>query len=68
MVNNILNILGKFLLVIIAVFLLYNLYYFIKNEKKFFSVEILNKSFFTMGLLAIILIILVAGTILFLQR
>lgn len=62
-----LNILGKFLLAIVAIYLLYNLYYFIKNEKNFFTAEVLNKSFFTMGVLAIILIILVSVAIFLLK-
>lgn len=59
--------LSKVLLIIIIICLLYSLYYFIKNEKQLFSVETLNKSFFTMGILAVVLIILVAGAILILQ-
>lgn len=66
--NTFLNILENFLLIIITIYLLYSLYHFIKNEKHFFSIEILNKSFFTMGVLATILIILVAGVIFMLQR
>lgn len=66
--NSSLNILEKILLIILAGYLLYGLYYFIKNEKQFFSMEALNKSFFTMGILATILIALVAGVVFILQR
>ncbi len=63
-----LNILEQILLIILAVYLLYGLYNFIKNEKQFFSMEVLNKSFFTMGILATILIALVAGVVFILQK
>jgi hypothetical protein len=66
--NSFLSILKIILFIMLAGYLLNSLYYFIKNEKQFFSMEVLNKSFFTMGILATILIALVAGVVFILQR
>lgn len=65
---GILSILGKVLLLSFAFFIIWYLYQFIKNRKDLFTVEVLNKSFFTMGILAVLLIIVISLTVFMLNN
>lgn len=57
-----------FLLIITSLFLLFMLYTNIKNRPDLFSSKNINNSFFTMGILAIILIIMISLTVIVLRK
>lgn len=63
-----LSFLSNILLLVLAIFIVWSLYYFIKNRSELFNTETLNKSFFSMGILAIILIIAVSFTVMLLKN
>lgn len=54
--------------IIAAIALVWWMLIFVKNNPKAFSMEKLNKSFYTMGVLALILIVIVAVLVFFLRR
>ncbi len=59
---------NSILLVILSIVLLWVLYSSIKNKPEAFSAKNLNKSFFTMGVLAVILIIVIGLAVIMLKK
>ena len=59
---------NSILLVILSIVLLWVLYSNIKNKPEAFSAKNLNKSFFTMGVLAVILIIVIGLAVIMLKK
>ncbi len=59
---------NSIVLVILSIVLLWVLYSSIKNKPEAFSAKNLNKSFFTMGVLAVILIIVIGLAVIMLKK
>lgn len=58
----------KILLIATSIFLLFGLYNGIKNKSDLFNSKNINNSFFTMGILAIILIIMISLIVIMLRK
>lgn len=62
------DIFSKILMVVFAIFLLWMLFRFIKSNPESLSFANLNKSFMSMGLLAVGLIVFIAVVVMLLRR
>lgn len=58
----------KILLIATSIFLLFGLYNGIKNKSDLFNSKNINNSFFTMGILAIMLIITISLIVIMLKK
>ena len=60
--------LGKILVILLAAFFLWWIIGYFKTHPKSFSAKNLNRSFFTMGILALILIVFIALCVILLRH
>jgi len=62
------GIVNSILLICTSVILLWSLYRTIKHKPELFTAQKLNKSFFTMGVLTVILIVIIGFVVMILAR